>query len=120
MLSLMGINIMTEEKDFGSVLNFIMEHHNLSLHVFNSRYGDGIIAFLAYGEERAERIIYCYTAGDSFYEEVYSYFRDAKWYPIVYGTTTIDALDKLLEFVNQSFIQDNIKLWITAVDRASG
>lgn len=104
--------------NFGAILNSLVKDHNLILNVFHSRYGDGEIAFLCMGEERAERIIDAFTGGDSEYERITKYFMDGAWFPIVYGEHTIDALDKLLEFVGKDFIKKDVGLWVRAVDRA--
>lgn len=114
----MSDNTTSNVVDFGDRLNFLVAAHNLQLHLFHSRYGDGEIAFLGWEEEPAERIIAAFTGGDGAYEQITKYFQDAKWFPIIYGATAIDAIDKLLEFLANDFVVKDTDLWRRAVERA--
>lgn len=111
-----------ETKPLGHNLNLLVQgtsvRPQMQMHIFNSRYGDGVIGFFCTDEEQVENIIDAFTGGDSRYAQATSYFAEANWFPIVYGENAVQTIEKLIDHTNLPIVNDDMLKWSRAVERA--
>jgi len=78
-----------------SFIDEVIRDRNYILVIFKQRYGDNIIALLAYSEEHAENIICVITSGGDEALVAERVFVDNWCYPGAYGRNVQEALDNL-------------------------
>lgn len=87
-----------------SKLDTLLDNQSMVIHIFDGRYSDGIIAFVAATSEGACAIENAFTGGDQEWERVRFSLQELDWYPIVFAASAMSALTALYDKVDKIVI----------------
>jgi hypothetical protein len=95
-----------------------IDHEAWHLSVSPSRYGDGIISFLAPNEWCVEAIAGHFTNGGDDCQVMLAFLTENDWYPVGVGQTFETSMGALIDRIN-SISRENFSLWKQAADLAA-
>ena len=100
-----------------NILNTLVTEYNMKIHIFNSRYSEGIIAVMTATSEQAEVIEDQFTSGDDTAANISNSLSGLSWFPIVYLENANLAIVELVKKLNTIF-QDtsDIRQWCLRVE----
>ena len=100
-----------------NILNTLVTEYNMKIHIFNSRYSEGIIAVVTATSEQAEVIEDQFTSGDDTAANISNSLSGLSWFPIVYLENANLAIVELVKKLNTIF-QDisDIRQWCLRVE----
>ena len=100
-----------------NILNTLVTEYNMKIHIFNSRYSEGIIAVMTATSEQAEVIEDQFTSGDDTAANISNSLSGLSWFPIVYLENANLAIVELVKKLNTIF-QDttDVRQWCLRVE----
>ena len=100
-----------------NIVNTLVTEYNMKVHIFNSRYSEGIIAVVTATSEQAEVIEDQFTSGDDTAANISNSLSGLSWFPIVYLENANLAIVELVKKLNTIF-QDisDIRQWCLRVE----
>lgn len=85
-----------------NLLNNLIVFKDMKIHIFNSRYSEGVIGVITRTSEQAEAIEDQFTSGDQVASDISGSLNALNWFPIVHtnlATEIIPALIKRIETI---------------------